>query len=83
MSNILVIDAHNDAYSTNDVQNTMTLDEFIEYLEYMRDCQLDGDSKVMLSFDRGYTFGAIRARRIKVEEEEVEEEEEEEEEEEA
>ena len=50
----LVIDARREAYGKDDIK-TITVGELISILEDM-----DPDEKVILSHDRGYTFGGIR-----------------------
>ena len=50
----LVIDARREAYGKDDIK-TITVGELLSILEDM-----DPDEKVILSHDRGYTFGGIR-----------------------
>lgn len=76
----LIIDAHRDGYSIDQVYETMTISDLIYRLE-----DFDGDIPVYISYDRGYTYGGISEDDINLEyveeEEEYEEEEEEEDEE--
>lgn len=57
----LVIDARREAYGKDDIK-TITVGELISILEDM-----DPDGKVILSHDRGYTFGGIRPELIREE----------------
>ena len=50
----LVIDAMREAYGKDDIK-TITVGELISILEDMAP-----DEKIVLSHDRGYTFGGIR-----------------------
>lgn len=50
----VIIAARREGYSTDQVFRTMTVSELIEYLE-----QFNGDAKVYLSHDNGYTYGGI------------------------
>ena len=56
---VLVIEAQREGYSFNQITSTMTVEELIAYLE-----QFDGDTKVYLSHDGGYTYGGIREKDI-------------------
>lgn len=57
---ILLLDARRDAYGISDVADgTMTVRELIQFLE-----DFDEDSKVVLSYDNGYTYGRVAARRF-------------------
>ena len=61
----LKIEARRDSYGVTDLENqTVTVGELIEMLE-----NYDSDLKVILSHDRGYTFGAITEERIEEDEE--------------
>ena len=60
----IIIDAAREAYGMEDVR-TMTVGELISILE-----DLDPDSKIILSHDRGYTYGGIREEMIQEEESE-------------
>lgn len=51
----LIINASRDAYSTKDIISTMTIGDLKEFLEDFED-----DSPIYISFDRGYTFGALK-----------------------
>jgi len=53
--NFLKIEARRDSYGAQDLKNqTVTVGELIAILE-----NYDSDLKVILSHDRGYTFGAV------------------------
>lgn len=56
MKQVLYIDAQREGYSTDQIRNTMTVEELISYLE-----QFEGDTQVYLRHDRGYTYGGIRS----------------------
>lgn len=58
----LIIVANRDSYSTNDIYNTMTVGDLKTFLE-----DLEDDTPIYLSFDGGYTYGAIRDDRMEVE----------------
>ena len=58
----LIIIANKDAYSTNDVYGTMTVGDLKAFLE-----DLEDDTPIYLSFDRGYTYGALKESRIDIE----------------
>lgn len=51
----LIFNTTRDAYSTEDIRSTMTTGELIQMLE-----GYDEDTPVFLSFDNGYTYGAVR-----------------------
>ena len=51
---VIKIEAKREGYSINQVSNTMTVGELIDYLE-----QFDENDKVYLSHDNGYTYGGI------------------------
>ena len=50
----LILDANRDAYCTSDCGSTMTVSELIELLS-----EYDGDMKIYLRHDGGFTYGAI------------------------
>ncbi len=54
MKQVIFIDAERQGYSTNQIQNTMTVLELMAYLD-----QFDEDTEVYLRHDRGYTYGGI------------------------
>lgn len=54
MARPIIIDAQRETYSKEDVR-TMTVGELIELLQ-----EFDEDRPVILSHDRGYTYGGIR-----------------------
>lgn len=54
MENVF-INASRDAYSPEQIRETMTVAELIKYLEN----NFDGDENVYFKFDNGYTYGAI------------------------
>ena len=54
MKKVLIIKADNDVYSPDQVHETMTVDELIDQLQ-----QYDGSMRVVLSFNKGYTYGGI------------------------
>ena len=66
--NTLIINAERTAYKPSDIQNTMTVRELIEALEYF-----DENARVILSHDNGYTYGGITI--LDLNEEETEDEE--------
>lgn len=51
----LIIIASKDSYSTEDIYNTMTVGDLKSFLNDMED-----DTPIYLSFDGGYTYGALR-----------------------
>ena len=51
---VVYIEGRRDGYATDQIRNTMTVREMIEWLE-----QFDEDAKVYLKNDNGYTFGSI------------------------
>ena len=57
MSSIIYIDADRSGYAPEQVSNTMTIGELMNYLE-----QFDEDAKVYLRHDNGYTYGGITER---------------------
>ena len=58
----LIINTTKDAYSTEDIINTMTIGDLKAFLDNWED-----DTPIYLSFDRGYTYGALRHGRIDIE----------------
>ena len=66
----LQIEVRRDAYSPDEAWGTLTVSELIELLE-----NYDGDMKVVLSNDNGYSYGAIIEQNIDVAYYESEEEE--------
>lgn len=58
----LIIIANRDSYSINDIYNTMTVGDLKTFLDDMED-----NTPIYLSFDGGYTYGAIRDDRMEVE----------------
>lgn len=75
------IDAKREAYSADEVAgSTLTLEELIGILEELEE-EVGEDTPVIVSHDRGYTYGSIHDNYIRVEETEEEPEEEDEEEE--
>ena len=58
----LIIIANKDAYSTRDVYGTMTVGDLKAFLEDFED-----DTPIYLSFDRGYTYGALKENRMDIE----------------
>ena len=58
----LIINANRDAYSTRDIINTMTVGDLKAFLE-----DLEDDTPIYLSFDRGYTYGALKESRMDIE----------------
>lgn len=58
----LIINANRDAYSTRDIRYTMTVGDLKAFLE---DCE--DDTPIYLSFDSGYTYGALRDNRMDIE----------------
>jgi hypothetical protein len=77
---ILTIDGRREGYSPDQIRNTMTVAELIDYLS-----QFDDDTPVMINNDKGYTYGSINYDSFREEDEdgyEIDEDEEDEEEEE-
>lgn len=58
----LIIITSKDAYSTKDVYGTMTVGDLKAFLE-----DLEDDTHIYLSFDGGYTYGALRDDRMDIE----------------
>lgn len=52
--NIVMIEARRTGYSVDQIKNTLTVGELIDFLS-----MFDEDAKVCLSFDNGYTYGGI------------------------
>ena len=50
----LMIEGRREGYGPDQLRETMTVMELIEYLE-----QFDGDLPVVLNNDNGYTYGSI------------------------
>lgn len=59
MKSILKIETAREEYAPQEVRNTMTVGELISFLQ-----DYDEDMEVVLSFDRGYTYGGITYNRI-------------------
>ena len=59
MKHAVIIETSRDAYSASEV-STLTVSELISELM----CY-DSNTPVVLSFDKGYTFGGLSSRRIK------------------
>ena len=51
----LIINANRDAYFTRDIISTMTVGDLRSFLEDFED-----STPIYISFDRGYTFGALK-----------------------
>lgn len=71
MKCVLYLEARREGYAIDQISETMTVGDIIEYLT-----QFEEDTPVYLSHDGGYTYGGIIAKRF--EEEWIEEEDEEE-----
>ena len=54
MAQVLTIDGRRDGYSPEQITNTMTVGELINFLQ-----DFDEDTPVMINNDNGYTYGAI------------------------
>lgn len=54
MRNIVYIEGRREGYSEEQISETMTVRELIDYLE-----EFDDDAVVLLKNDNGYTFGSI------------------------
>ena len=54
MKDKLIYNTFRKAYSTDQIDKTMTVGELIEFLE-----DYDPDTPIYLSFDNGYTYGQI------------------------
>ena len=63
----LIINTSRDAYSTSDIYGTMTVGDLKAFLE-----DLEDDTPIYLSFDNGYTYGAIKENTMVVEYEDEE-----------
>ena len=50
----LFIEGRREGYGTDQIRNTMTVGELIEFLQYY-----DKDTEVYLKNDGGYTYGSI------------------------
>lgn len=50
----LLLEANRTGYGIDQIRNTMTVGELIEYLE-----GFDEDMKIYISNDNGYTYGGI------------------------
>ena len=68
----LIIDAHRDGYSVDQVYETITVSDLIYRLE-----DFDGDTPVYISYDNGYTYGGISEYDLNLEDVEEEEDEDE------
>ncbi|MBR1761535.1 MAG: hypothetical protein IJ741_10225 [Schwartzia sp.] len=68
----LVIYTTREGYGTDQINETMTAGELINFLE-----DFDEGTKIYLAFDKGYTYGGISTDCIKEEDEEDDEEQEE------
>ena len=68
----LIIDAHRDGYSVDQVYETITVSDLIYELEGYPE-----DAPVYISYDRGYTYGGISAYDLNLEDVEEEEDEDE------
>ena len=62
----LFIDANRQGYGTDQIRETMTVREMIEWLE-----QYDDDMPIYLRHDKGYTYGGITVRDFEEEEPEI------------
>lgn len=67
---MVFIEGRRDGYGTDQIRNTMTVGELIEYLQ-----GFDEDAKIYLKNDNGYTFGSITSSSFEEEWEEDAEEE--------
>lgn len=63
MESSIIIEVTRDGYSTNQINNPITVAELRAFLE-----DYDDDTPIFLSHDSGYTFGTIRERDIRLEE---------------
>ena len=63
----LIISTSRDAYSTKDVYGTMTVGDLKAFLE-----DLEDDTPIYLSFDSGYTYGALKENMMEIEYEDEE-----------
>ena len=55
----LFIDGKHSGYSPDQCDETMTVDQMIEWLIELRDCENAGDCPIYLINDGGYTYGHI------------------------
>lgn len=55
----LIIQTMREEYSKDSVKQGMTVGDLMNYLQWY-----DADTEIILSFDSGYTYGAIREERI-------------------
>lgn len=58
----LMIYTKKDAYSTEGIPHTMTVGDLKDFLDHW-----DDDTPIYLSFDGGYTYGALRGDRMDIE----------------
>lgn len=58
----LIINTNRDAYSTNQISYTMSVGDLKAFLEDFED-----DTPIYLSFDRGYTYGALKESMMDIE----------------
>ena len=63
----LIINTSKDAYSVKDIYDTMTVGDLKAFLE-----DLEDDTLIYLSFDNGYTYGAIKENMMEVDYEDEE-----------
>lgn len=63
----LIIEVFREGYDTEQVRNTMTINEMIEYLTEMAR-EAGGDTPVFNSHDNGYTYGGFREESFTIEE---------------
>lgn len=68
----LIIDAHRDGYSVDQVYETITVSDLIYELEGYPE-----DAPIYISYDKGYTYGGISAYDLNLEDVEEEEDEDE------
>lgn len=61
---VLTIDGRREGYAPNQIGDTMTVGELIDYLS-----QYDDETLVMINNDNGYTYGSINYNSFREEEE--------------
>ena len=64
----LILNTMREGYGTDQIRETMTVGELIEFLE-----RYDEDTKIYLAFNNRYTYGAILGRNFDEEDEDEEE----------
>lgn len=53
---VLIVETPREGYGVDQIRETMTVAEMIEFLE-----QFDGDTEIYTSHDNGYTYGGFQS----------------------